>query len=79
MPSTHSGGKNWQKVWTGDFEVSTLPAAFQISYTVHVLKGLIYKNLQNAAEGGMAPRPKVPTAVICSKHYSTALSLSWTI
>ncbi len=28
------------------------------------LKGLIYKNLQNAAEGGMAPRPMIPTAVI---------------
>ena len=30
-----------------------------------LLKGLIYKNLQNAAEGGMAPRPMVPIAVIC--------------
>ncbi len=29
-----------------------------------MLKGLIYKNLQNAAEGCMAPRPMVPTAVI---------------
>ncbi len=29
------------------------------------LKGLIYKNLQNAAEGGMAPRQMIPTAVIC--------------
>ncbi len=29
------------------------------------LKGLIHKNLQNAAEGGMAPRPMIPTAVIC--------------
>ncbi len=29
------------------------------------LKGLICKNLQNAAEGGMAPRPMIPTAVIC--------------
>ncbi len=28
-----------------------------------LLKGLIYKNLQNAAEGGMAPRPMIPTAV----------------
>ena len=32
-----------------------------------MLKGLIYKNLQNTAEGGMAPRPMIPTAVICSK------------
>ena len=29
------------------------------------LKGLFYKNLQNTAEGGMAPRPMIPTAVIC--------------
>ncbi len=29
------------------------------------LKGLIYKNLQNAAEGGMAPTRMIPTAVIC--------------
>ncbi len=29
------------------------------------LKGLIYKNLQNAAKGGMAPRQIIPTAVIC--------------
>ncbi len=29
------------------------------------LKGLIYKNLQNAAKGGMAPRPMIPTWVIC--------------
>ncbi len=29
------------------------------------LKGLIYKNLQNTAEGGMAPRPMIPTVVIC--------------
>ncbi len=35
-------------------------------YDIHVLlKGLIYKNLQNAAEGGMAPRQMIPTAVIC--------------
>ena len=29
------------------------------------LKGLMYKNLQNVAEGGMAPRQMIPTAVIC--------------
>ncbi len=29
------------------------------------LKGLIYKNLQNVAEGGMAPRQMIPTVVIC--------------
>ncbi len=29
-----------------------------------MLKGLIYKNLQIAAEGGMAPRQMVPTAII---------------
>ncbi len=27
------------------------------------LKGLIYKNLQNAVDVGMAPRPMIPTAV----------------
>ena len=39
----------------------------QGEYSVHKkpLKGLIYKNLQNVAEGGMAPRPMIPTAVIC--------------
>ena len=30
-----------------------------------ILKGLVHKNLQNAAEGGMEPRPMVPTMVIC--------------
>ncbi len=29
------------------------------------LKGLIYKNLQNPAEGGTAPRPMIHTLVIC--------------
>ncbi len=33
-----------------------------------MLKGLIYKNLQNAAEGGMAPRQMIPTAVICCPY-----------
>ncbi len=33
-----------------------------------ILKGLIHKNLQKAAEGGMAPRPMVPTMVMCC-HY----------
>ena len=34
MPSAHSGGKSWQKVGTGNIQVSSLPAAFQIPYTV---------------------------------------------
>ncbi len=29
------------------------------------LKGLIYKNLQNVAKGGMTPRPMIPTMDIC--------------
>ena len=33
-PSAHSGGKSWQKVGTCNFEVFSLPAAFQIPYTV---------------------------------------------
>ncbi len=32
-------------------------------FVLRWLKGLIYKNLQNAAEGGMAPRQMIPTAV----------------
>ncbi len=36
-PSAHSGGKSWQKVGTGNFELSRLPAVFQIPYTVHGL------------------------------------------
>ncbi len=38
-PSAHSGGKSWEKVGTGDSEVSGLPAASQIndiSYLVTV-------------------------------------------
>ncbi len=30
---------------------------------LHLKKCLIYKNLQNVAKGGMAPRPMVPTMV----------------
>ncbi len=29
------------------------------------LKGIIFKNLQMVAKGGMAPRPMVPTMTIC--------------
>ena len=36
-PSAHSGGKSWPKVGTDNFELSSLPAAFQIPYTVHCL------------------------------------------
>ena len=39
-PSAHSGGKSWQKVGTCNFEVSRLPAAFQIPYTVRDLRYL---------------------------------------
>ncbi len=39
-PSAHSGDKNWQKVATAKFEVSSLPAAFQIPYKLHSLRDL---------------------------------------
>ena len=39
-PSAHSGGKSWQKVATAKFEVSSLPAAFQIPYKLHSLRDL---------------------------------------
>ena len=38
---------------------------FQIKEMNQGLKGLIYKNLQNPAEGGTAPRPMIHTVVIC--------------
>ena len=39
-PNAHSGGKSRQKVGTGNFEVSSSHAAFQIPYTVHDLRYL---------------------------------------
>ncbi len=47
-----------QKVMKGEVKAS-------VHSTNGLLKGLIYKNLQNPAEGGTAPRPMIPTAVIC--------------
>ncbi len=43
-----------------------------------VLKGLIYQNLQNAAEGGMAPRPMVATAVLVGPRV-VALRGRWSL
>ena len=39
-PSAHSGDKSQQKVGTGNFQVFSLPAAFQIPYTVCGLRYL---------------------------------------
>ena len=47
-----------QKVMKGEVKAS-------VHSTNGLLKGLIYKNLQNPAEGGTAPRPMILTVVIC--------------
>ncbi len=54
-PSAHSGGKSWQKVGTGNFEVSSLPAASLISldmfrycneeYPCMVISNILHSNL----------------------------------